>query len=140
MPDNDLVNLMMGKDHGPNPSMGSPLSTPQEAKGDIASGKISVQMAIKLLQQSFSKFEHESPEADAVLKSIESLSKVFGSSESETNRLIPAEMVSLLQANGASPEQMAMQNAQTQGAPQGAPQGSPQGAPPGGMPGMMQGA
>jgi hypothetical protein len=101
--------------------VGSPMSTPEEPKGDIASAKISVQMAIKLLQQAFVKFPDGSEDGKKVLECVESLTKAFGASEDKSDRLIPAEMVSLIQANGASPEQMAMQNAQMRGqSPQGA--------------------
>lgn len=112
---NDGLMSMMGGGEPPEQSASSPISLPEKPRGQIASAKIGVQMAIKQLQQAYVEMG-EGKEADTIMSCIEKLARAFGQDESESSKLIPAELVSLLQANGASPEQMAMQSAQSQGA------------------------
>ncbi len=110
----------------PSPAAG-PMSTPQEPRGQQAGAKVSVQVALKLLEQSLVPFGSGSQEGGAIMKAITALTKAFGRDEEKSKELMPAELKQALMGPGGAP-----------GAP---PGGGPPGgaAPPGGgaPPGMM---
>ena len=97
------------------PPMASPMLTPEDKKGDQASAKINVQMAMDLMQQALPAFGSESEEGKRILQVLGSLARVFGETEAKTKELIPAEIIqmiqSLPQAGGASPEMRAIAKA-----------------------------
>ena len=97
------------------PPMGAPMLTPEDKRGDLASAKVNVQMAMDLMQQSLPIFGSDSEEGKKILQTLGSLARVFGETEAKTKELIPAEIIqmiqSLPQAGGASPEMKAIAKA-----------------------------
>ena len=92
--------------------------TPQKANGNQASGKAKVMIAMHILTTALVDLGVSSPEGQAVLDSVKTLTKKFGKSEEDSKQIMPAEL------------QMAMQR---QAGP-GQPPAAPGGPPPGGAP------
>ena len=99
--------------------MGAPMLTPEDKRGDQASAKVNVQMAMDLMQQALPVFGSDSEEGKKILQVLGSLARVFGETEAKTKELIPAEIIqmiqSLPQAGGASPEVKAIAKAPIEG-------------------------
>ena len=102
---------------------GSPMTTPQEPKGQQQAAKVQVMMAMDLLAKSIPELGPSTEDGAAVLKALGSLSKAFGKVQDKTRELIPAEILQLLsslpQAGGSSPgaKQMAQTPPQGMGMP-----------------------
>ena len=98
-----------------SPPMGAPMLTTEDKRGDQASARIKVQMAMDLMQQALPAFGSESEEGKKILSVLGSMARVFGETEAKTKELIPAEIIqmiqSLPQAGGASPEMRAIAKA-----------------------------
>jgi hypothetical protein len=105
----------------------SPMSTPQKPEGLEKGSRIQVQIASEMLQRELPNFELNSPEFDALSKSLATLKKCFGGSEDQDRKLFPSEVMNMLSAVGPgakSPGQAAIAGAPPAGmAP--APAGQP---------------
>ena len=105
---------------GNMPPAGGPMSTPQPKEGLTQAAMVNISMVMQLLEQSLGAFGSHTPEGEAVLNALKTLTKKFGASQQKSNQLIPAELMQLMQAipgaGGGSPA------AKTMGAmPSGAP-------------------
>ena len=91
------------------PPMAAPMSTPEPKLGSKEGAMVNIQMALDLLQQSLPALGSDTEEGQAIMKTIGSLSKIFGSRGDKARELIPAEIMQLMstlpQAGGATPEQ-----------------------------------
>ena len=102
---------------------GSPMTTPQEPKGQQQAARVQVMMAMDLLAKSIPELGPSSEDGAAVLKALGSLSKAFGKVQDKTREMIPAEILQMLsslpQAGGSSPgaKQMAQVPPQGMGMP-----------------------
>ncbi len=124
-----------------NPSV-SAMSTPQPKQGNREDGLINIHMAMDLMQTALTNLGAESEEGQIVLKSLGSLTKVFGGKRGNTEELGNTEILSMLNgmsgANGGSPELQALkagppiqgQGGATGGQPPGTPPGQPPQQPP----------
>jgi hypothetical protein len=87
--------------------MPSPMSTPEPKSGEMEQARLSVMMALDMLQDALKVFGSESKEGDTLAKIVGDLTTQFGERESETRQLMPAEVMQLIstlpQAGGASP-------------------------------------
>lgn len=95
----------------PMEAMGSPMSTPQPAAGDMAAAQVQIGMAMDMLEKSLYAFGSESQEGQSILSALQTLTKKFGEARSNTKELIPEEMRQLLQGMKPSPVAQAMQQA-----------------------------
>jgi hypothetical protein len=91
------------------PPMASPMSTPEEKRGEQEKARLNVMMALDMLQAAFGAFDAESPEGKTIEKVIGEIARRFGERESETRQLIPTEILQMIQtlpqAGGATPGQ-----------------------------------
>jgi hypothetical protein len=94
------------------------MMTPQKPKGSQAQAKVKVMVAMKALTLAASEMDPSSKEFQACIKASMDLAKVFGKNEEESQALMPAEVMQVMQG-AAGP---------------GAPPKPPGGAPPGGAP------
>lgn len=101
------------------PPMGAPMLTPEEKKGDQASAKVNVQMAMDLMQQALVAFGAESVEGKKILDVLSSLARVFGETANTSRELIPAEIMQMIQSlpqtGAASPALRSLAAAPVQG-------------------------
>jgi len=115
-----------GMGDGANAPMGAPMSTDIPKDGDKAAAKNQVTIAMTMLEQALMALGSHSEEGRVVMDSLMKLSKYFH--KEENNELVPAQLMSMMQAmpqvGGGSPEQLALMKAQSQGAGAGAPQGA----------------
>lgn len=81
--------------------VGSPMTTPEPMEGLKTAARVQVTLAIDILQRSLPDLGVESEEGQAVLKTLNTLSKAFGKTEQKSRDLIPAEIMQLL---GALPQ------------------------------------
>lgn len=122
------------------PPMATGMTTPQPQAGAREAALINIHMAMDLMEKALGGLGAESPEGGIVMKSLGSLTKVFGEQgRSNTAELAPAEILQLLnqlpQAGGASPEQQTVQNQPAvPGMAGGASMNPSMGPPGGGMP------
>ena len=94
------------------------MRTPQKPEGKIAAGKVKVQVAIHALQLAMQDVGISTEHGQAILKALATLTKQYGKSEEESQQMMPAEIMQVMQKQsgpGAAPP------------PQG---GAPGGAPP----------
>jgi hypothetical protein len=88
--------------------MGAPMSDAQPAGGSREDALINVHMALDLLEGAVAKLGAETPEGQIVMKSLGSLTKVFGGQRQNTEQLGNTEILGLLNklpnAGGGSPE------------------------------------
>ena len=89
--------------------MASPMSTPEPKRGEEEAARLNVMMALDMLQQAMSVFQMGSEEAKTIEKVIAEITRRFGERESDSRRLMPSEIIqmiqSLPQAGGATPGQ-----------------------------------
>jgi hypothetical protein len=89
--------------------MASPMSTPEEKKGEQEKARLNIMMALDMLQQSMGAFDPNTPEGKTIEKVVAEITRRFGERESETRQLIPAEILQMIQtlpqAGGATPGQ-----------------------------------
>lgn len=85
----------------------SPMATPQQPKGLQQAEKVHVMMSMDLLAHAIPALGAQSEEGQAVMKALQTLSKVFGKTQDKSRELVPAEILQLLsalpQAGGGSP-------------------------------------
>lgn len=80
----------------PGGPMGAPMSQPNAAEGLKAGARVNVTMAIDILQQALPAMGAATPEGQAVLNALKTLTKAFGKTEAKSRELIPAEVMQLL--------------------------------------------
>jgi hypothetical protein len=89
--------------------MASPMSTPEPKRGEEESARLNVMMALDMLQQAMGAFPMDSSETKTIEKVIAEITRRFGEREADTRRLMPSEIIqmiqSLPQAGGATPGQ-----------------------------------
>ena len=89
--------------------MASPMSTPEPQKGAQEQARLSVMMALDMIQQAMSTFGPDSDEGKVLADIVSKITTKFGERESETRQLIPAEILQMIQtlpqAGGATPGQ-----------------------------------
>jgi hypothetical protein len=74
------------------------MSQPAAADGLKASAQVNITMAIDILQQSLPAIGVQTPEGQAVLNALKTLTKAFAETESKSRELIPAEIMQMLSA------------------------------------------
>jgi len=95
------------------------MATPQPNEGQKAAARVNVQIARQMLELELPKFGSDSPEGDAILTALRSISKAFGKTEDKSRELIPSETMNLLGAIGpgaGTPGMKAMAGAPIPGA------------------------
>jgi hypothetical protein len=102
------------------PPMASPMSTPEEKKGEQEKARLNVMMALDMLQAAIGAFAPDSPETETIQKVVTDITRRFGERESDTRQLIPAEILQMIQtlpqAGGATPGQRTAAMAPVEGA------------------------
>lgn len=100
--------------------MASPMTTPEPAKGEEEKARLNIMMALDMLQSAMGVFAPESKEAKTVEKLVADITRTFGERESDTRRLIPSEILQMIQtlpqAGGATPGQRTAAMAPVEGA------------------------
>lgn len=107
---------------------GGPMTTPQPKEGLAQAAMVNVSMVLQLLESSLPAFGSATPEGKAILNALKTLTNQFGKARPEADKMIPAELMQLVQGMKGGPAQQAMAGVPaTQPAiPPGAP--APQGA------------
>jgi hypothetical protein len=89
--------------------MASPLSTPEPKRGEEEAARLNIMMALDMMQQALAAFAMGSEESQTIEKVIAEITRRFGERESDSRRLMPSEIIqmiqSLPQAGGATPGQ-----------------------------------
>jgi hypothetical protein len=102
------------------PPMASPMSTPEEKKGEQEKARLNIMMALDMLQSAVGAFDAESEENKTIEKVVAEITRRFGERESDTRQLIPAEILQMIQtlpqAGGATPGQRTAAMAPVEGA------------------------
>ena len=80
-----------------NSPQAAPMTTPEPPEGLRAAAKVDVMLAVKVLERALPAFGFDTKEGKVILNTLRSFSKIFGSSESQTEELMPAELQSLMQ-------------------------------------------
>lgn len=75
----------------------APMTTPEAPEGLREAAKVDVMLAVKVLERALPAFGFDTKEGKAILNTLKSFSKVFGTSEQSTSELMPAEIQSLMQ-------------------------------------------
>ena len=105
-------NPMQTAAEGNTPPVTSPMATPQPQEGTQQAALVNITMAMDLLEASLAAFGSESEEGQALLSSLQGLSRKFGASKKKAEGLVPAEIMQLMQmlpqAGGGSPQAKAM--------------------------------
>jgi hypothetical protein len=146
-----FVPPVSGPDNDSAIQSASPMESPSRGAGNKQDALINVHMALDLLDSALQKLGSETPEGQIVMKSLGSLTKVFGGKRQETARLGDTEILAMLNrlpnAGGGTPEQKVIQSqpqvpglsgggsmsppaAPPMSPPSPQPQGMPQGMPP----------
>ncbi len=104
------------------PPMSSPMTTPEPQAGNMEEARLNVMMALDMLQNALQVFGMESEEGEALSEAVGEIVSKFGTRESETRQLMPAEIMNLVstlpQAGGATPEARAVAQAPVPGTEQ----------------------
>ena len=102
--------------------MSSPMTTPEPQEGNMEQARLSVMMALDMLQNALTEFGMDSEEGMALQKVVADITREFGERESSTRELMPAEIMNLVQtlpqAGGATPEARAIAQAPVPGTQQ----------------------
>jgi hypothetical protein len=69
------------------------MMAPAKKEGNLAGARASIQVCIKQLTQALSTFQPTTPEGQAVMKAIGTLSKAFGETAGKDKELMPAEVM-----------------------------------------------
>jgi hypothetical protein len=83
------------------------MMTPQKPRGTMAQAKVKVMVAQKALTLAASEMDPSSKEFQACVKAAMDLAKVFGKNEEESQSLMPAEVMQVMQGAagpGAAPK------------------------------------
>ena len=103
---------MQAANEGNSPPVTSPMATPQPQEGTQQAAMVNITMAMDLLEASLAAFGSESEEGQALLGSLQGLSRKFGASKKKAESLVPAEIMQLMQmlpqAGGGSAQAKAM--------------------------------
>lgn len=102
--------------------------TPQPNAGEQEGAKVQITMALKILENSLSKFDSKMDEHKSILKAITNLAKIVGKTEEKSEQYMPAEIKAINQGllgSGQPPK------------PPGPPGAPPPGAAPPQPPGAM---
>jgi hypothetical protein len=75
----------------PGPA-GAPMMAPSPKEGNLAGARADVQVMVKKLTQSLQTFQPTTPEGEAIMKAIGTLTKAFGATEGKDKELMPAEI------------------------------------------------
>ena len=104
------------------------MAKPQEKEGLKEAARVSIHIAMNMLEQALPVFGSESKEGEQILKILAMLSKGFG--KRDASDLVPAEVLqmnkSLPQAGGGTEVQRMLQQMQQQGGGAAKPQGAMQ--------------
>lgn len=91
------------------PPMASPMSTPEEKKGEQEKARLNIMMALDMLQSAVGAFAPDTEEGKTIEKVVADITRRFGERESSTRELMPTEILNLIQnlpqAGGATPGQ-----------------------------------
>ena len=102
--------------------MSSPMTTPEPQEGNMEQARLSVMMALDMLQNALTEFGMDSEEGMALQKVVADITREFGEREASTRELMPAEIMNLVQtlpqAGGATPEARAIAQAPVPGTQQ----------------------
>jgi hypothetical protein len=102
------------------PPMASPMSTPEEKKGEQEKARLNIMMALDMLQSAIGAFPPDTEEGKTIEKVVADITRRFGERESDTRQLIPAEILQMIQtlpqAGGATPGQRTAAMAPVEGA------------------------
>lgn len=102
--------------------MPSPMSTPEPQAGNMEQARLNVMMALDMLQNALQTFGMQSEEGMALQDVVGKITSKFGSREADTRKLMPAEIMNLIQtlpqAGGATPEARAVAAAPVPGTQQ----------------------
>lgn len=79
-----------------NSPQAAPMTTPQAPEGLREAAKVDVMLATKVLERALPAFGFDTREGKAILNTLKSFSKIFGSTEQSTQELMPAEIQNLL--------------------------------------------
>lgn len=77
---------------------GGPMSTPQPKAGLEQAGRVSVEIAVKQIEDAMGKFPIDSDEKKALNNAHSALIKAFGKGREKASELIPAELSQLAQS------------------------------------------
>lgn len=102
---------------------GGPMSTPQPKEGLAQAAMIQVSMALQLLERSLPAFGSATDQGKAVLNALKTLTNTFGKQRAESDKMIPAELLQMVQGMKGGPAAQAM-GAMPPGQPA-IPQGAP---------------
>lgn len=80
-----------GPGAAPGPA-GAPMMQPSPKEGNLAGARADVQVVVKKLTQSLQTFQPTTPEGEAIMKAIGTLTKAFGETEGKDKELMPAEI------------------------------------------------
>lgn len=104
------------------PPMPSPMSTPEPQAGNIEKARLDIMMALDMLQSALKEFGMASEEGQTLNDIVTKITAKFGSRESDTRQLMPAEIMNLIQTlpqvGGATPEARAVAQAPVPGTQQ----------------------
>lgn len=102
---------------------GGPMSTPQPKEGLAQAAMVNVSMVLQLLESSLPAFGSATPEGKAILNALKTLTNQFGKNRPEADKMIPAELMQLVQGmkGGAAQQSMAAVPPTQPAIPPGAP-------------------
>ena len=87
------------------------MMAPGKKEGNLAGARADIQVCIKKMTQSLQTFDPSTPEGEAIMKAIGTLTKAFAATEEKDKELMPAEImqaVSGLAGPGKPPPGMPM--------------------------------
>ncbi len=97
---------------GNEPPAGGPMATPEPQEGVTQDAMVKISMVFQLLEQALPSFGSQSDQGKAILAALKTLTGPFGASKPQSDQLIPAELMSLMQsipgAGGGGPAAQAM--------------------------------
>lgn len=114
---------MMNAPGGNQPPSGGPMSTPQPKEGLQQAAMVKISMTLQMLEQALPAFGSASEQGKAILNALKTLTNTFGKSRAEGDKMIPAELMELVQGMKGGPA------AQTMGGTPPTQPTIPQGAP-----------
>lgn len=94
------ANPMSAAAPGNQPPAGGPMATPQPKEGVTQAGLVQVSLALNALEQALPAFGSATEEGKAVLSALKTLSGKFGRQRQESDKLVPAELMQLVQGAG----------------------------------------
>lgn len=84
------------------------MATPQPKEGLAQAAMVNISMVLQLLEQSLPAFGSATDQGKAVLNALKTLTNTFGKSRSESDKMIPAELMGLVAGMKGGPAQQAL--------------------------------